>query len=351
VPPISERDRRPEPDLALATRAAGPRAPRRRPARRGRRIVGLVLVLVVALPLVTAWYLGHRLTSRIGRIDGVFAPLPAGERPARPAPGSPGAGAVNVLVLGDDPRADTLVLLHLDGRRRLAAAVSLPGSAWVTVPGAGDGTLRDAVADGPSTAVATVERLTGLRIDHLAVLDWAGISDLVDHVGGIEVVVPETMPDPDGGATWAGGSLHYLVGPAALRFVRERAGPPDDELAAIRRQQRVLGAVLRSALHQEMGEDPRMLYGFLGILADHVSVDAGWSSVDMARLGFSLRGFHSANLHFLTAPTLGTRQEGGRTVVRLDPVAGADLWHEVRVDGIDGWSAPRWAELSGDPVR
>ncbi|MDH2414807.1 LCP family protein [Nocardioides sp. CER19] len=356
----------------------GPAAPLPRRSRRSRHrlrrfvvVPAAVLLVLGSVPLGIGWYLEHQLTSKIGRIDGVFRQLDASERPARPAPGTPGAKAVNILLMGTDrrsdvattgddaeapawvpgaQRSDTLMLLHLDGSRQAAAVVSIPRDAWVPIPGHGYGKVNWAYSfGGPSLTVATVEQLTGVRIDHLAVVDWTGFAELTDRVGGVDLQVPDTVHDSANDVAWTAG-WHHLDGRQALLYVRQRYGLPGGDLDRVKRQQAFLRAVLEASLHQEMRKSPRMLYGFLDTMAGSLSVDSGWSSTEMAKLAFSMRGFRTADLRFLTAPTLGTARIGSQSVVRLDGPAGAELWQDLRTDRIDQWAAVHWRELTGDVV-
>jgi LCP family protein required for cell wall assembly len=349
-----------------------PPTPRRR-RRRLRRVLlamAVVLVLLAAVPVSVGLYLEHRLTSQMGHIDGVFDGLT--QRPVKPAAGTPGAKAVNILLMGTDrrsdvattgddaqapdwvpgaQRSDTLMLLHIDGSRQVAAVVSIPRDSWVQIPGHGYGKINWAYSyGGPSLTVATVEKLTNIRIDHLAVVDWEGFKELTDHLGGVDIDVPATVHDSANDVTWTEGR-HHLDGQQALLYVRQRYGLPGGDFDRVKRQQAFLRAVLQASLHQEMRKDPKMLYGFLDTLARNVDVDSGWSSTSMAKLAFSMRSFRSLNLRFLTAPNLGTGRVGDQSVVRLDPTADADLWKELRSDRIDQWSAEHWDELTGDVVN
>jgi LCP family protein required for cell wall assembly len=347
----------------------------RRPRRRRRRVLVTVLALLVLLagvPLGAGWYLQHRLTSQIGRIDGVFSNLDDAQRPAKVTSGAPGAKAMNILLMGTDrrsdvattgtaarapewtpgaQRSDTLMLLHLDGSRQVAAVVSIPRDAWVQIPGHGYGKINAAYSyGGPSLTVATVEKLTGIRIDHLAVIDWEGFKELTDHVGGVDIDVPETVFDKANDVTWTAGR-HHLDGTRALLYVRQRYGLPGGDFDRVKRQQAFLRAVMQASLEQEMRKDPKLLYGFLSTVARNMSVDSGWSTPAMARLLFSMRDFRSANLRFLTAPVLGTDRIGSQSIVRLDDAAGRELWRDLRTDRIDQWSAVHWEQLTGDVVR
>ncbi|MDH2414808.1 LCP family protein [Nocardioides sp. CER19] len=303
----------------------------RRPGSR-RRTVGLWLVLLlVAIPVASGWYLEHRIIGRLDRIDDAFAGLH--DRPARPTGAEPGAGAVNLLLVVTDHRADwatlprtdrsdAAMLVHLSSDRRSAVVAALSPAVWT---GAG----ADATPARPRTAsvVGAVEQATRIRVDHVAIVDWQEFGELTDEVGGIELEVPQPVRDNLDGSVWLPG-LRYFTGPSALDYARPRPGVPGDEVASERRQQAVLGEVLRRSLHQEMARHPRMLYGFLRRLAGHSTVDDQWSAWEMNRLVFSLRHLRSADMMFVATPRSG---DGNET-----------LWDLVRTDRVDRSTARRW---------
>jgi LCP family protein required for cell wall assembly len=331
-------------------------ARRRHPVRKA--LIGLA-VCMLALALVGAgslWYLQHRLSSHIDRIDGVFDGLH--DRPPRPE--GEAAGAVNILLLGTDRRAevgttgsearapswvpgaqrsDTMMVLHIDADRRGATMISIPRDSWVAVPGYGMNKVNAAFSfAGPSLAVETVERLTGVRIDHLAVIDWAGFRALTDAVGGVEVTVPRTVHDSARGITWTAGE-HLLDGEQALDYVGQRYGLPRGDLDRVARQQAFLRNLMQTSLHQEMRKDPRQLFGLLDTLTRYLSVDAGWSTSSMGRLALSLRNLRTVDIQYLTAPVERLGREGDQSVVYLDRGLNRSLWSAVREDRVARWTA------------
>lgn len=348
------------------------------PSRRRRRRLGplgkVVLCLVACLvflgsvPLAAVLYLGWRLDHNVQRIPGVFDGLH--HRPAR-ATGA-AAGAVNILLLGTDrrsavpttgtdakapawvpgaQRSDMIMIVHISGDRQAAWAMSIPRDSWVAIPGHGSGKINAALSyGGPSLAVETVEQLTGVRIDHLAVIDWDGFIALTDAVGGVDVDVPNTVVDSARHITWTAGR-HHLDGQQALDYVGQRYGLPGGDLDRVARQQAFLRSVLQASLHQEMRKDPRMLYGFLNTVTRHLSVDSDWSVASMAKLVASLRNLRSAEIRYLTVPVSGFGTEGDQSVVRLAAKPDAELWQAVRDDRLEQWSDVHWAELTPDVVN
>jgi LCP family protein required for cell wall assembly len=343
------------------------------PRRRRRHRIALVLLISFCLLLVSAtgvaYYLGQRLVGPIDRIEGVFSDLE--DRPPRPTEG-PAADAVNILVLGTDrrsavpttgdgaradawvpgaQRADAMLLVHIDGDREGASVISLPRDSWVRLPGRGYDKINAAYSyGGPSLAVATVEELTRVRIDHLAVIDWDGIRAVTDELGGISVEVPETVYDSARDRTWEAG-VHHLDGQEALEYVGQRYGLPGGDLDRARRQQNFLRVVMGEALGRIAEGGPLEVYELLRVMTSNLSVDDEWSTRSMASLAWSLRDIDERDVAFLTAPVAGLGYEGPLSVVHLDHAAGRRLWQALRSDRMGRWVEDHRGELLTADVR
>ncbi|MBK5215938.1 MAG: LCP family protein [Propionibacteriales bacterium] len=319
----------------------------------------LAPVLVLA---GTGLYLQHKLSSQIDRIDNAFAGLQ--NRPVKPVVGD-ASGAINILLMGTDrrsdeqttgknatatewiagaQRSDTMMVLHIDGDRRGASVISIPRDSWVVIPGHGVNKINAAFSfGGSSLAVQTVENLTDLRIDHLAVIDWEGFKELTDALGGVTLDIPETVYDNARQITWTAG-IHKLNGKEALNYVGERYGLPGGDFDRIHRQQYFLRTLLDDTLHQEFSTEPTQVYKVLGTLTNNLSVDSGWSVGDMRSLVISLRNLRSANIQYMTVPVNGTGLENQQSVVYLNSLGGRELWSSVRDDGVAAW-------LAANPAR
>ena len=90
-------------------------------------------------------------------------------------------------------RGDTVLTLarvdvDLNPSATRASVVSIPRDALVDVPDRGPAKISAAYGlGGPTLLVRTVEQLTHNRIDHFAIIDYAGFQHMVDAVGGIDV--------------------------------------------------------------------------------------------------------------------------------------------------------------------
>ena len=345
-------------DGAGSTPSSTPAEPLRRRRTLRRVLIGLAACFVVlGLVLVgTAWYLQDHLVGQVDRVDDAFAGLET-----RPAPAQ-GEG-LNILLMGTDRRSDepttgddakaptwlpgeqrtdSLMVLHIDSDRQHATLVSIPRDSWVTVPGHGENKINAAFSfAGPSLAVETVEELTDLRIDHLAIIDWDGFEALTDELGGVTIDVPRTVRDSARGKTWEAGE-HHMNGEEALLYVRQRYGLTGGDFDRIKRQQNFLRALMRQTLSSETMSSPTTLYGVLNSVTKHLTVDSEWTTGDMRSLVLSLRSMRAGDVTFTTVPVKGTGREGKQSVVRLDRDKGRELWGAIRED-----RAADWVEANG----
>lgn len=286
---------------------------------------------------VDFWFRGH-LDSQIERIPSA---MPSGDRPAATR-----SDAVNMLLMGSDKRtdgsiagerSDTMMLVHIPADRESVGVVSLPRDAWVQVPGHGPAKINAAFAwGGPALAVQTVENLTGIRLDHVAVIDWEGFKALTDVLGGVKVKIPKTVTDAYRGRTWEAGK-HRMDGATALEYVRQRAGLRNGDLDRVKRQQAFLRALAKETISTRTYANPRRFYDVLDAVSKHLAVDEGWSTSDMRDLAWSLRSVRAKDIAFTTVPVRGTGMEGAQSVVYLDRQAGEDLWQAVREEGVAEW--------------
>ena len=318
--------------------------------RRARKYIllgAIVLVVAVVGASVGVYLVASNMLSSMRRIHDPFASIPARQRP--PVPAGPAGKDVTFLVGGVDTRSpaattgkqaqsrlrgrtDTLMLVHLIAGGRGAYVVSIPRDSWVPIPGYGDGKVNWAYYfGGPSLAVRTVEKLTHVRINHVAVVDWAGFRDLTDVLGGVTIDIPVSSYDPANHVTWAKG-VHDLNGAQALLYVRDRYGMANGDFGREQRQQNFLRAVFWKLHDKVSPANPLLIGSLLHAISQTVSVDSTLSNSDMEHLALSLRGLNGGNILFATVPYQGTGQVGSQSVVELSPSLDRGFWHAFEYD-------------------
>ena len=328
-------------------------------ARRRRVLIRLLLAAAAAVVLValgaTGLFLERQRTydRNIQRIPGAF-PAEA-DRPAHAA-----GRAQNWLLVGSDrraaqattgrdaneplwrygaQRADTIILVHLPADRGRVHLVSFPRDAWVPIQGHGDAKLNAAFSfGGPPLLIATVERLTGVRVDHFAILDFEGFRSMTDALGGVEVRVARTVRDPARQVVWPAGTQH-LDGARALDFVRQRHNLPGGDLGRIKRQQAFLKALAGQVVDKGTLANPLKLNAFLEAATKAVSVDESLTISRLRSLALQFRSLGAGDLDFVTAPVAGMGTEGRQSVVYLDRAKSQRLYRALRTDAVEGYLA------------
>ena len=325
--------------------------PERRP--RWRRpwrylLLGVIVLVVVLVGGGLGLYLiANNTLNGFRRINDPFASIPAAQRPPVP-PGALGED-VTFLVGGVDTRSvvpttgsqaqsdargrtDALMMVHVIAGGRGVYAVSIPRDSWVPIPGYGMGKVNwSYYFGGQALAVRTVEQLTHVRINHVAIIDWAGFRDLTNALGGITVDIPVTSRDPANHVTWTKG-MHHLDGAQALLYVRDRYGLSNGDFGREARQQNFLRAVFWK-LHDEVRPtDPFHVFSLVRNLSQAISVDNTLSNSDMEHLLLSMRGLSGSNIILATVPYSGTGQVGSQSVVKLDPSLDQGFWHAFEYD-------------------
>ncbi len=237
-------------------------------------------------------------------------------------------------------RSDTIMFVHVPADRKAAYLVSIPRDAYVQIydesgQPVGKDKINEAFAGyGPTGYVATIEHLTDLRMDHLAVIDWTGFKDISTALGGVEVYIPESFYDSSQDIRWEQG-YEDLEGDEALAYVRTRYGLEGGDFDRIARQQNFLRAMLEKMLDQGVFGDPVTFANMLQAVVRNLSVDDGFSKGEIRGLVLSLRGLGTGDVTFLTAP-LGSYGETpeGSSIVRLDEEQSGVLWDAVREEQI-----------------
>ena len=338
--------------------------PRRRPRGLRHFLVALGVLLTVLVVLVSGglWYLTDRYAGNIDRVTDVFAGL---DEDARPAPATPateaGAEPVTFLLVGTDTRetaeagvaeggrSDAIMIARLSGDRQHAQLVSIPRDSWVDVPGHGMNKINSAYAfGGPALLVQTVEQLTQVRIDHYVAIDFEGIVQVTDDLGGVDVVVAETTSN--GPYTFPAG-VDHLDGDQARWYLGQRYGLPGGDFDRVRRQQQFMEAVFGQLLSSDTFTDPGRLDAALLTVTSAVAVDESLGNTDLVGLAYSLRDLRPEGVDSFTAPVLGTGAEGPASVVYLDDVAGERMWTYLQNDSLSQNAEEFGAEALPDVPR
>jgi LCP family protein required for cell wall assembly len=167
---------------------------------------------------------------------------------------------------------------------------------------------------GRRAAVATVEQLTGVQVDHFAEVNLGGFFELAKVFGGVEVCLNHNVYDPKSGAHFHRGYQH--LDPAqSLSFVRQRDGLTNGDLDRTHRQQAFIDSVLYQLRTEGVLNDLSKVSALLSVAKRYVITDAGWNLLDFAA---QMRGLSSRNLVFHTLPIKGFATIDGQAANQVD---------------------------------
>jgi LCP family protein required for cell wall assembly len=252
--------------------------------RRGRRrgwpvwVTGMLVVATLAMHALPAYYAakaidtlgsvaleggGARFEERLGR--GLDIPEPSDQ------PDLELDERVTVLLLGIDfapgrvhHLTDTMLVATIDPKTGDGAMVSVPRDLYGAPLGDGRfynarlNSLMSVAAADPATyplgefgtLKAAIGALLGTRIHYFAAIDIEGMRQVVDTLGGVDVVVERAINDPRYPDTLTGqrgfyleAGLQHLDGTRALGYARSRRGAGDDDFTRAARQQQLLAAI------------------------------------------------------------------------------------------------------------
>lgn len=217
----------------------------------------------------------------------------------------------------DTGRSDTLMVAQVPRDREYVYLISLPRDSYVNIPGHGYNKINAAYSlGGAPLAVKTVEELLHTKIDHVAVVNFTGFMNLVDHVGGITVNNPHDACDTSQNVCWKAGHLE-LDKKQALSYVRWRSGLPDGDFSRAENQQRVLKAIASKVISSGAISTPDRAIELLKEVSGYVTVDAGFSDSEIISAVVNLKISSSQDIRQVLLPTAGFENIGGLGSVNI----------------------------------
>ncbi len=227
---------------------------------------------------------------------------------------------------------NTLIVIHIPAGGKKAIGFSIPRDDWVTFPQSYDGqsvgkidqAYGDALAEkeaqvkqqhpgmsqnqvafqgneaGRAAAVASVESLTGVHVDHFAEVNLDGFYELAKVLGGVQVCLKQAVPlDTYSGFYAKKAGYQHLNARMALAFVRQRHGLTNGDLDRTHRQQAFLNSVMQQLRTEGVLSDLTKINSLLSVAKQYVITDSGWNLLDFAT---QMRSLTSGNLSFHTLP-------------------------------------------------
>lgn len=265
----------------------------------------VTLLLIVGMVVGLYWLVAHPIDERLA-----FSPA---EREtvngtlSWSVPGMP----YYVLALGSDARegesserSDTMVLIRVDFIGGKLTLVSIPRDTKVELDGYGTSKINAAYAyGGAGGAVRAVSKLTGVPVNHVAVIHFEELVGLIDYLGGVTVNVPVDVYDPDYSGLTLSAGTQTLDGETALLWARTRYGFADGDHQR-QTDQRIL---MTAIMNRILSLSPRELPGVLEQIGGLIGTDL--RCYDLVPLFIRFKLF-SPTVYSCAIPTSGEMIDG-----------------------------------------
>ncbi|MGW8226569.1 MAG: LCP family protein [Anaerolineales bacterium] len=164
-------------------------------------------------------------------------------------------GQINILLLGSDQRlgsygfrTDTILLVTINPAKNSINITSFPRDLYVNIPGGATNRINTAFARGGFETMAdTFEVNLGVRPDFYVLINFWSFVDVVDSLGGIDVVASQPLSEytARGWYTVPAG-VNHMDGDMALYYSRSRKSTSDFDRN--RRQQEVVQGIIDKLL-------------------------------------------------------------------------------------------------------
>lgn len=288
-------------------------------------------------------------------------------------------GSLNVLLLGvageghvGAQLTDTIIFANINPQKNEIVLVSIPRDLYLSSLKAKINALyalreEESKGEGLSYIKTIISEILNRKIDYVVKVDFAGFTQAVDLVGGLDIEVENSFEDPAYPIAgreddlcevsqqqaqvllnqpiplWQAFSCRFekisfnkgrqhMDGATALKFVRSRNAPGDEgtDFARSKRQQKIMIAFQNKLLKTTTLLNPTRVLGLYNIISANIETDvpvAGFD--DMIRLAQKMKGVKARSLvldePFLINPPI---TQYGLWV--LMPKAGADNFSEIQ---------------------
>jgi len=237
------------------------------------------------------------------------------------------------------PRSDTIMIVHI-GSGGGPTLISLPRDSWVILPRhkSDDGTIRDDYHNkinasfsigGSKLLIRTIERNTGLHIDHYMSIGLLGVRSLADSVGGVRLCPKQNYDDRDSGLHIKRG-CQKVNGKTALAYVRMRHADPLGDIGRVQRQQEFVASVLHKSLSPNVLLNPLAVRSLGRAATSVVSVGQDEGLTDLGKFALAMRAISKGSGKTMTVPIAQANGfRAGQSVVLWDQAKARKLFQSL----------------------
>lgn len=221
-------------------------------------LLGIVLAVLLGGTLLFQHYLNQIQYTEPqvpsdNSILSVFSAIPLGNT-AEDRIGGPGSNLLNILLIGQDARegdeqarSDSMILCSYNKKTNTLTMTSFLRDLYVEIPGHGSNRINAAYSFGGTKLLKkTLEHNFGLYIDGSIEVNFSHFSEIIDHLGGVEIQLRQDEANSVNKQTGSSLSegLQKLNGSQALAYSRIRNLDIDGDFSRTDRQRKVINALV-----------------------------------------------------------------------------------------------------------
>jgi len=262
---------------------------------------------------------------------------------------------INLLVLGipgkghrGENMTDTIIIINSTPKGENPIGISIPRDLLVKFPKQNSyvkinslfGSTEDK-KQGLELIKSSIREVIGMETDYFILFDLDGVKDMIDQLGGIDVVVENDIYDPRFPAPYDSYEIfslkrgvHHLDGETALKYIRSR-NTPEGDFSRIKRQQEVINILKNKILSLNFFWDfPTILKLWKGF-GNHA-----YTNIDITDIKYAWNLINKTNLDTINFDTLGNKENNllisGETIIEkekvfiLQPRTGLDNYTKIK---------------------
>lgn len=227
---------------------------------------------------------------------------------------------------------DVNLLVHISDAPRRVTVISFPRDLMAPVPsctredgsetsGSSKQQINSVFMDGGLNCVAkTVSQLSGMNIPFAAKVNFGGVINITDAIGGVEVCIGNGgIRDFYTGIDWPAGN-RTVQGIEALQFLRTRHGVGDgSDLARISNQQQYMSQLARKLVSEEVLTNPATLLKLATTAVDNTTPSKSLTNpVTLVQIALAVKSVPFQDIVFVQYPVLADPNDSNRVVPNFD---------------------------------
>lgn len=264
-------------------------------------------------------------------------------------------GDSNASLGGDDGTstenhmADTTMVVQISADRSWVNIVSIPRDSIVSVPSCQttNGTIPAQynimfnsifstayqqggdLSSAASCTMAAINALTGLDLQQFIVVDFQGLRDMIDAIGGVDLCIATDTTDSYTGLSLSHG-LQHLDGTQATQYARMRHGTGTDgsDIMRTTRQQYLIKELFKQAMQKNLFTQVDQLYQLAKSALNSLNISTGLAdTATLAGLAMSMKDMDTSHIYARTIPVTAAPYDQNRVVWSSDADA---VWAKLR---------------------